>query len=497
MMNAEGRSLLSDYYAVKNAEDFNITKQAFDTSGNEIHVENLSLKCALRGEKIKNKTIIIKRSDKELTIRVNSTPIYDTSGNLIMALACYHDITDLAEKEKIIVEKYRQLEILKEEAEIANKIKSLFLDNMSHEIRTPMNGIFGTIQLLEKTPMSEEQSKYITLLKNSGNKLLTIINNILDISKIEAGIHKLNDGKFALKKITDDIYTNLLESGNSKGLEIRYYFDPNAEFIAIGDELKLKQILDNLISNAVKFTEKGYISFRVTKVSSDNDYVKIKFTIADTGIGIDERFKSKIFGIFSQGDISVNKKYTGTGLGLSISKQLAMMMNGNISFESTLGEGSTFTFTCSFKKSDYYEKNIEVMNDNKISEDDNINNLWMNKSILCIETNSIDKEVMESIVERKGCKYIHAHNISEALKILNCNYVDLILLDMKLNKLEDFEKIKEMRISRVKGKNIPIIGMSSYTIMENREILMNLGIDHCISKPFNVEEIYNIFEIYL
>nr|WP_278046067.1 response regulator [Clostridium beijerinckii] len=121
----------------------------------------------------------------------------------------------------------------------------------------------------------------------------------------------------------------------------------------------------------------------------------------------------------------------------------------------------------------------------------------MNKSILCIETNSIDKEVMESIVERKGCKYIHAHNISEALKILNCNYVDLILLDMKLNKLEDFEKIKEMRISRVKGKNIPIIGMSSYTIMENREILMNLGIDHCISKPFNVEEIYNIFEIYL
>lgn len=113
---------------------------------------------------------------------------------------------------------------------------------------------------LKKTPMSEEQSKYITLLKNSGNKLLTIINNILDISKIEAGIHKLNDGKFALKKITDDIYTNLLESGNSKGLEIRYYFDPNAEFIAIGDELKLKQILDNLISNAVKFTEKGYIS---------------------------------------------------------------------------------------------------------------------------------------------------------------------------------------------------------------------------------------------
>ncbi|WP_271811508.1 PAS domain-containing hybrid sensor histidine kinase/response regulator [Clostridium beijerinckii] len=497
LMNAEGRSFLSDSYAVKNVEDFNATKQAFDTSGNEIHVENLSLKCALRGEKIRNRTVIIRRLDKELTIRVNSTPIYDTSGNLIMALACYHDITDLAEKEKIIVEKYRQLELLKEEAEIANKIKSLFLDNMSHEIRTPMNGIFGTIQLLEKTPMSEEQSKYITLLKNSGNKLLTIINNILDISKIEAGIHKLNDGKFSLKKITDDIYTNLLESGNSKGLEIRYYFDPDAEFIVIGDELKLKQILDNLISNAVKFTEKGYISFRVTKVLSDNDYVKIKFTIADTGIGIDERFKSKIFGIFSQGDISVNKKYTGTGLGLSISKQLAMMMNGKISFESTLGEGSTFMFTCSFKKSDYYEKNIEVMNDNKISGEDKINNLWINKSILCIETNSIDKEVMESIVERKGCKYIHAYNINEALKILKRNYVDLILIDMKLDELEDFEKIKKMRISRVEGKNIPIIGMSSYTIMENREILMNLGIDQCISKPFNVEEIYNIFEIYL
>jgi signal transduction histidine kinase len=151
--------------------------------------------------------------------------------------------------------------------------------------------------------------------------------------------------------------------GNNKGLEVSYYFDPNADCIIIGDELRLKQVLNNLIDNAVKFTEKGYISFRISKISNEDDKVKIKFTIKDTGIGIEDSVKDKIFNVFDQGDITTRKKYMGTGLGLAISKKLSKMMNGNISFESTVGNGTTFFFNCEFKS--VKETKIELAKNNE------------------------------------------------------------------------------------------------------------------------------------
>jgi signal transduction histidine kinase len=493
-MNPEARNLLYQSKSVKFADEFISNIKFFDIDNNEIDINNLPLRHALKGEKVKNKIILMKQLDKELVLRVNSTPVYGTNGDLIMALVCFHDITDLMDKEKIIIEKYKQLEMLKKEAEDASKIKSLFLANMSHEIRTPMNGIVGTIQLLQSTTLSMEQSKYITMLKESSNTLLAIINDILDISKIEYGTYKLNNEQFSLKKIVDSIYNNLLICGNSKGLEVSYYFDPAANCSVIGDEFRLKQILNNLINNAVKFTEEGYISFRVTKLSCDNDGLKIKFTIKDTGIGIDESFKEKIFSAFNQGDTSISKKYMGTGLGLAISKHLATLMNGNISFESVIGQGSTFSFTCKLKRIDNKSNNIKM---NDIRDKNKTYDCTKNKVILCVEDNLIEREVMESIVKRKGYNYIAASNGNEALKILKDNRVDLILLDVKMPELNGFETTKVIREKEKSRKHIPIIAMTAHAMIGDRDKCIEAGMDDYISKPFNIEELYNIFEFYL
>ena len=495
VMNAEARNLLFCPDTIKFAGQFTKTTKGFDITGNEIGVEDMPLKRALKGEHVKNKIMVMKRPDKELITRINASPIYDIKGNLIMALACMHDITDLIEKEKIITEKYKQLELLKEEAENANKVKSSFLANMSHEIRTPMNGILSTIQLLQSTIVSIEQGKYIKMLKESSGILLGIINDILDISKFESGAFKLNNESFDLKEFLHSIYNDLLIMGNSKGLEVSYYLDPSLDCRVIGDELRLKQILNNLISNVVKFTEEGYISFRITKISSDNGFVKIKIAVKDTGIGIEECFKDKLFSNFNQGDISVSKKYKGTGLGLAISKQLATLMNGNINFESTEGQGSVFFLTCELKLSN--NKSNDTKKNNIVGNKIKINNSAQNKVVLCVEDNLINQEVMESIVKRKGYKYIEAYNGNEALNILKNNKVDLILMDVQMPELNGFETTKIIRDGEINGNHIPIIAMTAYAMLGDKDKCIKAGMDKYISKPFNIEELYNIFEFYL
>lgn len=264
-------------------------------------------------------------------------------------IATNEDITKRKLMEQEIKKKYTQLGVLKGEAESANNAKSMFIASVSHEIRTPMNSILGILQILQTTRLDEEQSKFIRLLKESANNLLTIMNDLLDISKVKSGMFKLNNIEFNPHETINSIYTNLLVTGNLKGLEISFYSDPSINHRIIGDELRLKQILNNLINNAVKFTDEGYISLRVTKISSSKSSEKIEFRIKDTGIGIEEDFNDKIFKNFHQGELSLEKKNMGTGLGLSISKQLAVLMNGDITFESVANKGTVFIFTCEFQ----------------------------------------------------------------------------------------------------------------------------------------------------
>jgi CheY-like chemotaxis protein len=397
--------------------------------------------------------------------------------------------------EQDLIEKLKRLQVLKEEAENANRVKSQFLANMCHELRIPMNGLVGTIQLLGTSNIDEEQSKYIRIIKESADNLVKIINNILDISKIESGVINLCRAPFDLKRTINDIYNNLLITGNYKGLEIGYYLDPNIDFHVIGDELKVKQVLGNLTDNAIKFTDNGHVSLRVDKVSSNENTEKIRFIVKDSGVGIEEGFKDKIFEHFNQGDLSTKKKYNGTGLGLAISKQLAKLMNGDIYFESKVGEGSTFIFTCEFKRAHSNKDAAQLVN--HIQSNSDYSSANQDKVILCVEDNIINQEVMENIITRKGYKYLSAYNGKDALEILNTNDVDLILMDIQLPELNGFDTAEIIRNKFEKGKEIPIVAMTAYAMHEDRNKCIQAGMNDYISKPFDLENLYNILEYHL
>ncbi|ABR48230.1 PAS/PAC sensor hybrid histidine kinase [Alkaliphilus metalliredigens QYMF] len=416
-------------------------------------------------------------------------------GNPLRMMGTLEDITDRKIIEEELKEKYKQLELLKEEAENANKAKSQFLANMSHEIRTPMNGIFGVVQLLESTDVGAEQNKYINMLKESTHTLAGIINDILDISKIESGTFKLNNEPFNLTEMISSIYHGLLVDGNAKGLEVGYYLDPNINPQVIGDELKLKQILTNLISNAVKYTEQGFVSFRVNRISFDEHTEKIQFNVKDSGIGIKDGFKEKIFEDFSQEDSSTRKKYQGTGLGLAISKNLALLMQGDISFESKLGEGSIFTFTCELQKS--RTEDVNTKNHDIVKEKVEYSNQNSNKVILCVEDNIMNQEVMESIVTKKGYQYLAAYNAKEALDILENKKVHLILMDIQLPDLNGFEITKSIRMAKGPMKDVPIIAVTAYVDHKIENKCIQAGINDYMPKPLDLEKLYEMLESYL
>lgn len=419
------------------------------------------------------------------------TKFCSVNGKPLRMIGLHEDITEKKRMAEELKEKYKQLEKLKEEAENANKAKSQFLTNMSHEIRTPMNGVFGMVQLLQATKLNHEQTKYVRLLNESLIHLSEIINNVLDISKIEAGKLNLKMEPFNLQKTISIIYNNLLVTGNSKGLEISYYLDPKINFMIMSDELKLKQILTNLLSNAIKFTDEGFVSFR-TKILTENDNTaKIEFRIKDTGIGIDQSFNSKLFQYFSQDDTSINKKYQGTGLGLAITKQIAELFKGELTFESKVGEGSTFIFTCEFEKV-VTDINNQFINNNSLGLNDN--NELINYTILCVEDNIINQEVLKNIISKKGYRYLSAYNGNETFEILKEYKIDLILMDIQLPELNGFEITKIIRDEYDTGNKIPIIAITAYAMREDKEKCISAGMNDYIAKPFELETLYNIIE---
>ncbi len=290
-----------------------------------------------------NLKILDQGKEKKVWYRLNiDSIVINSEKKLIVSV---DNITEKKENEK-------KLEIAKEAAEAGNRSKSEFLANMSHEIRTPLNGIIGMINLTKLSDLNEEQRENLNMAKDCADSLLNIINGILDFSKIEAGKMIINNDEFDINVLVEEIVRTNASEAEEKGIHLIYNLSNFINEMLIGDSYKLKKILENLISNAIKFTESGEVILTVKRISLENKYVKLNFSVEDTGIGIDNKDIEGLFKVFSQLDSSDTRKYGGTGIGLAISKQLVEIMGGHIEVKSEKGKGSIFSFSISFKKSE-------------------------------------------------------------------------------------------------------------------------------------------------
>ncbi|HJV67490.1 MAG TPA: PAS domain S-box protein [Geomonas sp.] len=403
-------------------------------------------------------------------------------GEVVGAVVTFFDITERRRAEE-------ELREATAAAEAATRAKSGFLANMSHEIRTPMNAVLGMLYLLRQTGLTDRQQQYLDKAQTASTMLLRLINDILDFSKIEAGKLELEEVPFRLQGVLDDLSVMAAATLQQKLVEFAISRAPQTPDLLVGDPLRLGQILLNLTSNAIKFTDKGRVEVAVS-CTEEFDGELLRFSVTDTGIGMTPEQQAGLFNAFSQADSSTTRRYGGTGLGLAISRHLVELMGGQISVESEQGKGSTFSFEVRLPR--HLAGQAEtVYGEQRTAGGSPSGTSFAGVRVLLVEDNTINQEVAKELLERRGAKVDLVHNGEEALRQLSESGVsyDAVFMDVHMPVMDGLEATRRIRLDPAFDR-LPIIAMTASALKRERELCLDAGMNDQVDKPIDVEELF-------
>lgn len=389
-------------------------------------------------------------------------------------------------EQKLSVERRRTL--------VSEKTKQNFLINISHEIRTPMNGILGFARLLEDTIKEKEHQESLQMIIKSADHLMAILNDILDFSRIEAGDINFAQQPFELKDTVLSIYKLMEATAKLKGIEFKCFIDPGVPTYVNGDAIRLGQILLNLTSNALKFTEHGQVNINVFVIEERGDQTILEFRVSDTGIGIPLHKQERIFDYFEQAANGTSRKFGGTGLGLSIVKRLVELQKGHIYVKSFPEKGSDFYFRLPFSKvKDLNESDVTF----KSPQLEDVSEVGKGTRILVVEDNPINQLLVIKLLERRGYEATVVPNGRLALEEYQEKTFDIVLMDLQMPEMDGYEATAQIRKLPEGKREVPIVAMTAHTVKGELEKCMAIGMNDYISKPFNSTELYYKIELLL